>query len=67
MIKDLILVILYSFVMISMGFAFRGIYSNFDCPENNIIQQPDYHGNIQGDTLCMPERDSYGYPNNPFR
>lgn len=35
-----------------------------DCECNNkrIERLPDTHGNIQGDTICKPERESYGFP-----
>ena len=40
-----------------------------DCEQEqiHIERQPDVSGNIQGDTICKPERKSFGYPNNPFR
>lgn len=61
-------VILLSLVSLSYYFGYREDESENICTDKrSIIRTPDYHGNIQGDTLCMPERDSYGYPNNPFR
>ena len=51
-------VILMSLISLSYYFGYRQAESENICTDKSIIRTPDYHGNIQGDTLCMPERDS---------